>query len=76
MNSYFFALSLGIETKTPVFVEPYEDAHGLGLMTTCSLPVYDRTGDTPFLIGVVGIDIMMKDLYDISDAATVKKKLI
>ena len=75
MNSYFFSLSLGIENKRPIWTEPYEDSAGLGIMTTCALPVYDRTS-TPFLIGVVGIDIIMSDLYDLADEKTVKNKLI
>ena len=77
MNSYFLTLLVGIETINPVWVEPYLDADGLGLMTTCALPVYDRSkADEPFLIGVVGIDVMMQDLYNLGDKKTVDNKLI
>lgn len=75
MNSYFLSLSLGIIVDHPIWIEPYEDHSGLGILTTCAYPVYDRSSEIPFLIGVVGIDIKLDDLYSISDEKTVKEKL-
>ena len=63
LNSYFRTLSLGMDIKSPLWVEPYLDSSGLGEMTTCSIPVYDRTVTPSRFLGVVGIDVMMDDFY-------------
>ncbi len=39
------------------WVEPYEYNTGVGLGTTASAPVYDKSVDPPILVGVVGMDI-------------------
>lgn len=57
MSSYTSLIARGIEITEPVWVEPYPDASGLGEITTVSMPVYDRSSGTPFLIAVVGMDI-------------------
>ena len=38
-------------------LQPYEFATGLGLGTTASAPVYDRSVTPPIFVGVVGVDI-------------------
>ena len=76
INSFIITLSLGVETKKPVWTHPYNDASGLGYMTTCAIPVYDRTTSPPFLIGVLGIDIMMADLNSLADNKIVENKLL
>ncbi len=43
MSSYTSLIARGIEIKEPVWVEPYEDASGLGVITTVSMPIYDRS---------------------------------
>jgi len=63
LNSYFSTLSLGMNINSPLWVEPYLDSSGLGEMTTCSIPVYDRTVSPIRFLGVVGIDVMMDDFY-------------
>ena len=77
MNSYYVTLSLGMNVAKPLWVEPYIDAQGLGEMSTCSIPIYDRTVSPYRLLGVAGIDIIMGDLYKLMpDQAAVKKKLL
>lgn len=62
LSSYFIAIRLGMNNTRPLWVEPYIDMSGLGLLTTCSIPVYDRTV-TPFrFLGVIGMDISMADM--------------
>jgi len=60
LNSYFTTLSLGMNVQKPLWVEPYIDASGLGEMTTCSMPVYDRSVNPIRFLGVVGIDLLME----------------
>lgn len=44
---------------------PYEDATGAGEMITGAYPVYDISKKLPILVGVVGIDVLTKDLREI-----------
>jgi len=71
MNSYFVTLSLGMNISKPLWVEPYIDASGLGEMTTCSIPVYDRSVTPIRLIGVIGIDILMGTFYKVEPSKDV-----
>jgi len=41
----------------PLWIEPYLDANGLGELTTCSIPFYDRNVNPPLLLGVLAIDL-------------------
>lgn len=59
--AYFATLRSGLDTQA-VWVEPYEDATGAGEMTTASIAVYDDSVTPPVLVGVVGVDILTKDL--------------
>lgn len=77
LNSYFVTLSLGMNVSKPVWAEPYEDSSGLGIMTTCSIPVYDRSVSPIRFIGVVGIDILMSYFYQIEpNKDVVSRKLL
>jgi hypothetical protein len=58
--AYFATLRRGLSQV--VWVEPYEDASGAGMMTTASISVYDESVDPPVLIGVVGVDVLTRDL--------------
>lgn len=55
----YFAYGLGDEVNEDfvAWVSPYEFATGVGLGTTASAPVYDRSVDPPVLAGVVGLDL-------------------
>ena len=55
----YFAYGLGddINEDFVAWVSPYEFATGVGLGTTASAPVYDRSVEPPVLAGVVGIDL-------------------
>ncbi len=61
MGAYYkyFAYGLGEESNENfvAWVEPYRFSTGVGMGTTASAPVFDRTVDPPVLAGVVGMDI-------------------
>jgi len=61
MGAYYkyFAYGLGDNENDQfvAWVEPYQFATGVGMGTTASAPVYDRTVSPPVLAGVVGMDI-------------------
>jgi hypothetical protein len=76
MSTYYNVLSLGIKLTTPIWTEPYNDASGLGNMTTCALAVYDNTRNPPLLLGVVGVDVLMDELQKYDNHQTVLKGLI
>jgi hypothetical protein len=56
---FFSLLRETTEVVQSVWVEPYIDAFGLGLVTTVSQPVYDEHSR---LIGVIGIDVSVANL--------------
>ena len=77
LNSYFVILSLGMKIEKAIWVEPYTDFSGLGELTTCSIPVYDRSVNPYILLGVIGIDISLYDMMVIEpDVTVITKKLI
>ena len=61
MGAYYkyFAYGLGDKANENfvAWVEPYVFSTGVGMGTTASAPVFDRTVDPPVLAGVVGMDI-------------------
>jgi len=76
LNSYFVILSLGMDISKPLWVEPYIDASGLGEMTTCSIPVYDRSV-TPFIfLGVIGIDVLVDEFYKTESSREVIQNIL
>jgi len=63
MNSYYLLLSAGINRQNQViWAEPYKDFFGLGLVTTAAVPIYDDSVNPPFLLGVYGTDLQLKEL--------------
>ena len=46
-------------TPVPVWSPVYQDATGLGLVTTIAVPVYDKSKQ---LIGVVGLDLTLDEI--------------
>lgn len=46
-----------IAKQLACILQPYQFATGLGLGTTASAPVYDRSVTPPIFLGVVGVDI-------------------
>lgn len=58
MGAYYkyFAYGLSQDEDFVAWVEPYEFATGVGLGTTASAPVYDRSVNPPIFVGVVGLD--------------------
>jgi len=43
LTSYFQFLASGLTQSNVVWLEPYEDAFGLGLVTTAAVPAYDHS---------------------------------
>ena len=64
LNSYYLYEASKRRTESPFWIEPYEDASGLGLVTTVAMPFYARgTRDVPdVFLGVVGHDIILREL--------------
>ena len=64
LNSYYLYEAAKRRTESPFWIEPYEDASGLGLVTTVAMPFYARgTNDVPdVFLGVVGHDIILSEL--------------
>lgn len=60
---YSFLATFAIDNET-VWVEPYEDAFGLGITSTVSKAIHDYNFNPPKLIGVIGIDVSVTDLRD------------
>ena len=82
LNSYFTLISIGSNLTDPVWVEVYTDSSGLGLMTTCAIPVYEKTinntaNEVPFyrIYGVVAIDILVEDLIKYGCVDDINKEL-
>lgn len=64
--SFFKVLEYSMNSSKITYSEPYMDAGGLGFMTTASIPVLDYSSEPPFVIGVVGFDILIADLLKIA----------
>ena len=59
---YDYIASLRDTDTNVVWVEPYIDAFGAGRMTTAALAVYDNVTTPPILLGVLGMDITVKEM--------------
>ena len=66
LNSYFLHIAAGRRSGSPVWLEPYEDAGGLGILTTVAVPFYARNteGDSDVFLGVIGHDV---ELFEFND---------
>jgi len=42
LNTYLETMATTRGSQGPIWVEPYEDADGLGTLTTVSIPVFNR----------------------------------
>jgi hypothetical protein len=62
---YFAAQRSSGDSKV-TWVEPYKDAYGAGWMTTASKAIYDESESPPELVGVVGIDVLIKDIMELA----------
>ena len=60
---YYAYIAEGLNITKPVWTEPYEDFFGFGELVTVSLPVYYYEGDARKILGVVGLDVVMKTFY-------------
>jgi len=65
----YFTIMNTDPSDTVIWSEPYVDAFGAGWMVTASQAVYARPSDYenpnfdhPYLIGVVGVDVLLSDL--------------
>ena len=67
MQNYYIYVANGLNRTSAIWTEPYIDASGLGNVTTSGYPIYDRSTTPPYLIGVVGIDILMSDIQKFGD---------
>jgi uncharacterized protein YegL len=75
MSSYFNIISLGTERNGVVWTEPYVDAFGLGLMVTAARTVYITTTSGRLIVGVVGIDVTLKEFEKFGDRDSILAQL-
>ena len=59
VSSYYEVLAKAITLQDPIWSEIYQDAFGIGLVTTVCLPVYDTAINLGRLLGVSCIDVPM-----------------
>ena len=66
LNSYYLYLAAGMNSSLPVWIEPYEDASGLGTVTTVAVPFHVRHESTnvDIFLGVVGHQVLFEELQD------------
>ena len=64
MSQYYeyYATLRQSDSERVVWVEPYIDASGAGLLVTASRAVYDGSTTPPRLVGVVAVDTLVSDL--------------
>ena len=63
LNSYYLYFASG-RTELPIWVEPYVDAGGLGLLTTVAIPFFAKGSENApdVFLGVVGHDVGLHEL--------------
>jgi len=66
MRSYYLFLTARRSSGSPIWTEPYEDASGLGQITTVAMPIFSvGTGDLPgVFLGVAGHDVFFHELAE------------
>ena len=62
--SYYLYTSASLRGISPTWIEPYEDASGLGNVTTVALPIYARgtSRELDVFLGVVGHQVLLDEL--------------
>ena len=62
--SYYLYMAARVRAKSPFWLEPYEDAFGLGIITTVAIPIYARgtSKELDVFLGVVGHDVSLDEL--------------
>ena len=61
--SYYLYTAAGLRGRSPIWIEPYEDASGLGIVTTVAMPFYAKgDSDLDIFLGVVGHDVLLEEL--------------
>ena len=64
LNSYYLYMAAGMASSKPIWIEPYEDASGLGTVTTVAVPFHAKYGDSnvDIFLGVVGHQVLFDEL--------------
>jgi len=79
MNNYLEALATARGSQGAVWMFAYEDAGGLGTVSSVSAPFFSRGGpdELPILLGVAGHDVVLDDLaVGGYDSDSVLRKLV
>jgi hypothetical protein len=77
MVGYYSFLASGFTRNEVIWIEPYFDFSGLGLMTSAIIPFYDKINfDPPRLIGVTAMDITMAEFYKFDSSDVILNKLL
>lgn len=76
MGNYYIYVAAGLNRSTCIWTEPYDDAVGIGKVTTAAYPIYDRSANPPYLIGVTGLDLLLDDLIAFENYDQILDELI
>jgi len=68
LMSYNLIISTGLQRDKIIWTESYEDTSGLGKIMTAVFPIYERSGKDPFLIGVLGFNIVFNDFINLENS--------
>eukprot|EP00761_Pharyngomonas_kirbyi_P014853 gb/GECH01014884.1/.p1 GENE.gb/GECH01014884.1/~~gb/GECH01014884.1/.p1 ORF type:complete len:1016 (+),score=267.76 gb/GECH01014884.1/:1-3048(+) len=63
MGEYYTYFALNTQLERTFWTTPFYDASGLGLIISVALPVFDRRNSEPELIGVMGTDVPVAELF-------------
>jgi len=62
LNSYYLYIGARRRTENPVWIELYEDASGLGEVTTVAIPFYAKGTNHTVFLGVVGHTVLLHEI--------------
>ena len=75
--NFYLILSSGLVRTDVVWTEPYEDASGLGSMTSAVLPFYEEKNSHPNkLLGVIGVDVLLDTILNFTTIEELNKKIL
>ena len=75
--NFYLILSSGLVRTEVVWTEPYEDASGLGSMTSAVLPFYEEKNSHPNkLLGVIGVDVLLDTILNFTTIEELNKKIL
>lgn len=71
---YFTYIAAGLNRTSVIWTEPYED--DIGLIISAAYPIYDKNSSPPFLMGVIGTDILAKNFLEFDNFENIYNELL